>query len=152
MKKVELDVWTWVLRTAGVLAKALEKPAEICIKIVNAVKEYIFNPGLDLLAALTNTSIDNKIIELVRKVLPGIIEKMMIGEGIIKSAINGDLTQVLEIFSKFLAGLAAENRGKWWADLTALLLPIISGRNVDKALSMSVTQGVYLKMPFAKAA
>lgn len=145
MKKIGLAVWNFITGFLGKVAKELEDPAKIAIQVVNVIKDYVFNPVVDILTALSRTGLDNKIVELIRQYLPGVLAKMMIGEGIIKSVSSGDLSSLLRIFSEYIQNVTAENRGKWWADLTAIILPLIAGKEVPKPLAMSVSQAIYLK-------
>lgn len=125
--------------------KKLEKPADIAVKIVNSIKQYIFNPAVDLITLLSRTDIDNKIVEIVRQYLPTVLSTMLKAENIISDIAKGDLTSLLRIFADYIKGISAEARGKWWAELAALLLPLIAGQPVAKPVAMSLTQGVYLK-------
>lgn len=145
MKKLKLAVWNWIKGLLGMIAEELEDPAKVVIQIVNTIKDYVFNPVVDILTSLTRTGLDNKVVDTVRQHLPGVLAKMMIGEGIIKSVASGDLSSLLRIFGEYLEKLSAENRGKWWADLAAVLLPLIAGKDVPKPIAFAVSQGVYLK-------
>lgn len=145
MKKIALSVWNWIKGALGTIAKELEDPAKIVIQVVNAIKDYVFNPAVDILTSLTRTGLDNKVVDIVRQYLPGILAKMMVGEGIIKSVASNDLSSLLRIFSEYLQKVTIENRGKWWADIAALLLPFIAGKPVPKPIAFAVSQGVYLK-------
>lgn len=137
------NIWDWIVRQFQSLAQKLEKPSEVAIKVVNAIKAYVYDPTVDLIVRLTQTDIDNRIVDLVRQYLPKILSSMLIGEGIIKDVAKGDLRSLLNIFADYMRKLADGNRGKWWADLAAFLLPIIAGTQVDKPVAFVITQGVF---------
>lgn len=148
MKKLTLpfvQVWDWIKGLFKDLAKKLEQPAEVAVKIVNVIKEYINNPAIDFLTRLTSTVNDDKIVALVRDYFPIVLKNLLIGEGIIKDVAQGNLNSLLRVLADFLNKLTAENRGKWWADLAALILPIITQTAIDKPTAYVLTQGVYLK-------
>ena len=139
------NVWNWLTGIFKDLAKLLEKPAAIAVQVVNTIKQYVYNPAVDLITLMTRADIDDKVIAIVRGYLPSILGGMLRAEGIIKDMANGSLESLLRLFSDYMNKITAEGRGKWWTELAALLLQVISGKPVDKPAAVAMTQALYLK-------
>lgn len=143
------NIWNWIKSIIGKGAKALEKPAKIAVEVVNAIKEWVYNPIVDVLTSLSKTDIDNKILETIKYYLPSTLRYLLEGEKIVAEIAKGDFTTVLEVFKKFVLSLTDGNRGKWWADLAASIMQLISGshykKNIDFDYAKEYTQEVYRK-------
>lgn len=143
------NIWLWIKNALGNIAKALENPAKIAVEVVNVIKQWVFNPLVDVVTALTNSSVDNDIVSLLKQYLPDALTILLKGENIIKDVKSGDLSSLINIFASYIKGISESSRGKWWADLAAIILQIISSvklnKNVPQPVAFAMTQGVYLK-------
>lgn len=140
------NIWQWLTNLISNFAKKLEKPAEMVLKVVNVLKDYVYNGAVDFITQLTTTKIDDIIIEKVKEYLPGVIKGILLAQGIITDIASGNLNSLLKLFANFITNLPEGYRGVWWTEIAARLLQLVSGQPVPLPVTRAVTQAKFSQL------
>lgn len=136
------NIWLW-------LTNALGKIAKVAVDVVNVIKEWVNNPLLDIITTLTQSKVDDNILAVIRENLPRILKGVLLGEKVVSEIKDGSFKSLFEIFKGWMNDITPESRGKWWAELAAIIVNIISsyqlGKPLAKSYAVEITQKVYRK-------
>jgi len=122
----------------------LRPKVNIALAVINFLKSVVDSEIVSIAVALTNTKLDDKIVDVLKNELPKVAEKLQMADMIMMEGKTAE--EILNIIIDYLKKQNKTVRGMFYAQLAALLTQALSDGKIDNAEALTISQFVYTEL------
>jgi hypothetical protein len=141
IRKLWLSVSGWVKGIFGNSLVWLKKNSQIAVNVTQKLKEIIESPVADLVTALIPGELDNKIKDLLRKIVPEVAIKVGIAHNILQA--SEEPNEAIAKIVEYLKTLPKEGRAAFWIQFAGELNFVLADGEITFPEAVALSQLVY---------
>jgi hypothetical protein len=141
MKNLIKRITAFLKRLTGKAFELLRENAGLAVRVTDNIKKLVENPAADVLTALIPGDLDAAALAALRRVLPGVSEKLALAFNIINE--NSKNADVVAATIEHLRSLEPGVRSVFWLSFSAELNAALSDGKISLAEAAALAQMIY---------